>query len=262
MNSYFIENVSTFPMLFETEPPLTYISFLCQHGANPANMRLYKAAQQSCWHAEDAFVSYASLVTNPVQWLEKTPPNQAPQWDLSDLSKVRATLTDLYYKDVSHYQHGSLLKQDICVAQVSSWVVAESMKGTPGIFEENDEMLTKKLKETLTQSDSLLKLGIGGAVYRGGQGGGRGAQGQGPRNPKGGKGRGAKKAKNPQHLRCFHCKKKVFSRWIFPDLNSISCFRVISNQTVLPGMGKNPRNLRRQGLPLTESDPCFYHPHL
>ena len=128
-------------------------------------MRLYRSAQQSCWHAEDAFVSYAALVANPVHWLEKTPPSQVPSWDLTDLSRVRATLNDLFAKDVSHYQHGSLLKQDICVAQVSSWVAAESMRGAPGIFEENDEMLTKKLKETLAQSDSLLKLGIGGAVY-------------------------------------------------------------------------------------------------
>ena len=78
MNSYFIENVSTFPMLFETELFTDLHFFSHQHGANPANMRLYRAAQQSCWHAEDAFVSYAALVTNPVHWLEKTPPLQAP----------------------------------------------------------------------------------------------------------------------------------------------------------------------------------------
>ena len=195
-------------------------------------MRLYKAAQRACWHAEDSFVSFASLVPNPVQWLEKTPPESCPQFDLSDLSKVRATLTDLYYKSVTHYQHGSLLKQDICAAQVSSWVVAESMKGAPGIFEENDELLTKKLKETLQQSDSLLKLGIGGAVHRGGQGGGRGAQGQGPRKSKGGKGRGGKKGKDASHLRCFHCKKKVFSRWIFSAAETIFLFSG-SSQTEL-----------------------------
>ena len=148
-------------------------------------MRLYSAAQRACWHAEDSFVTFANLVSNPVHWLEKTPPSEVPQWDLTDLNKVRATLTDLYNKDVALFQHGSLLKQDICVAQVSSWTVAESMKGTPGIFEQNDEELTKKLKETLTQSDSLLKLGIGGAVHRGGHGGGRGGQGQGPRNNRG-----------------------------------------------------------------------------
>ena len=107
-----------------------------------------------------------------MQWLSKTPPDSFPQFDLSDLAKVRATLTDLYNKSVAHYQHGVLLKQDICAANATSWVVAESMKGTPGIFEENDEVLTKKLKETLQQSDSLLKLGIGGSVYRRGSGGG------------------------------------------------------------------------------------------
>ena len=192
-----------------TEPFTDFLLFLCQHGSNPGNMRLYSAGQASCWHVEDAFVSYANLVSDPVHWLETTPPSQDPQWDLSDLSKVRATLTDLYKKDVAHFQHGSLLKQDVSVAQATSWTVAESMKGTSGIFEHNDEELTKKLKETVSQSDSLLKLGIGGAVHRGGHGGGRG--GQGPRNPRGGKKKGGNKGnKCPQHLRCFHCKKKVF----------------------------------------------------
>ena len=69
---------------------------------------------------------------------------------------------ELYQKGVVHFQHGSLLKQGINVARVSSWLVAESMKGAPGIFEDNDPKLVKKLKETLSQNDALLKLGIGG----------------------------------------------------------------------------------------------------
>ena len=172
-------------------------------------MRLYKAAQQSCWHSEDSFVSLASLVADPVDFISKTPPESCPHFDLSDLSKVRAVLVDYYNRSVTHYQHGDLLKQDICAAKVSSWVVAESMKGAPGIFEHNDLELTKKLKETLSQSDSLLKLGIGGGVHKGGHGGGGGARGQGPRRAKGKGGRGGKKGKDPSHLRCFHCKKKV-----------------------------------------------------
>ena len=80
---------------------------------------------------------------------------------------MRAVLVDLYNQGVAHHQHSALLKQDVCVAKVTSWTVAESMKGAPGIFEDNDPEQTKKLKETLTQSDSLLKLGIGGSVYMG-----------------------------------------------------------------------------------------------
>ena len=94
-------------------------------------------------------MSLASLVPNPVDWISKTPPESCPHFDLSDLTKVRAVLVDYYNKSVTHYQHGALLKQDICAAKVSSWVVAESMKGAPGIFEDNDPELVKKLKETV-----------------------------------------------------------------------------------------------------------------
>ena len=59
---------------------------------------------------------------------------------------------DLYHKGVTHFQHGALLKQDVNVARVSSWIVADSMKRAPGIFEDNDPELVKKLKETLSQS--------------------------------------------------------------------------------------------------------------
>ena len=126
------------------------------------------------------FVSLSSLVPNPVEWISKTPPGNCPHFDLSDPERVRAVLIDLDNKWVAHHQHGALLKQDVCVAKVSSWVVAESMKGVPGIFEDNDPELVKKLKETLQQSDALLKLGIGGGVHRGGKGEVEGPRGRGP----------------------------------------------------------------------------------
>ena len=159
--------------------------------------------------AEDMFISLSSLVPNPVEWISKIPPGSCPHFDLSDLERVRAVLVDLYNQGVAHHQHSALLKQDVCVAKVTSWTVAESMKGAPGIFEDNDTELVKKLKETLQQSDSLLKLGIGGSVYRGGSGGG-GGKGRGPRKGPG-KGRGGKQGgKDASHLRYFHCRQKVF----------------------------------------------------
>ena len=152
-------------------PPLILFHF-CQHGSNPANLRLYKAAQASTWVSEDMFVLLSSLAPNPVEWISKIPPASCPQFDLSDPERVRTVLVDFYNLAVAHHQHAALLKTDVCVAKVTSWTVAESMKGAPGIFEDNDTELVKKLKETLQQSDSLLKLGIGGSVYRRGSGGG------------------------------------------------------------------------------------------
>ena len=70
-------------------------------------------------------------------------------------------------KGLTHFQHGTLLKQDVNVARVSSWLHAESMKSAPRICKENDVELTKKLKETISQSDSLLKLGQGGNLRLG-----------------------------------------------------------------------------------------------
>ena len=176
-----------------------------QHGNNPSNLRLFKSAMMACFHAEDTFVSLSSLVANPMDWLANTPPGSSPQFDLSDPDKVRDVLMDLYQKGVTHFQHGSLLKQDVNVARVSSWLMAESMKGSPGIFEENDPELTKWLKETMSQSDALIKFGIGGrASGQGGRSGGGGSrQGRGP------KGKGAKPKGDNSHLRCFVCRKKV-----------------------------------------------------
>ena len=88
--------------------------------------------------------------------------NVSPSFDLQNPDKVRAVLTDLLQKGIAHFQHGMLLKQDVNVARVSSWLLAESMKGAPGIFEHNDPELTKKLNETMSQSESLIKLGLRG----------------------------------------------------------------------------------------------------
>ena len=78
---------------------------------------------------------------------------------------------------MTHFQHGALIKQDVNIARVTSWLMAESMKGAPGIFVENDPELKKILKETMSQSDSLIKLSIGGrASHGGGSGGGGGRQ--------------------------------------------------------------------------------------
>ena len=121
----------------------------------------------------------SALVPNPMAWLVKCLPESVPQFDLSDPVKVRAVLTDLLQKGMNHFQHDTLLKQDVNVVRVSSWLIAESMKGAPGIFEENDPELTKKLKETMAQSDSLIKLGLGGrAGLGGGSGVGRGSRGR------------------------------------------------------------------------------------
>ena len=72
----------------------------------------------------------------------------------------------------------------------------------------------KKLKESLSQNDALLKLGIGGrASGSGGRaGGGGGGQARGAkRGPnKGNRGKGAGGARDNSHLRCFHCRKKVY----------------------------------------------------
>ena len=45
------------------------------------------------------------------------------------------------------------------------------MKDAPGIFEHNNVELRKKLKETMSQSDSLIKLGLGGRAHLGGRSG-------------------------------------------------------------------------------------------
>ncbi len=56
------------------------------------------------------------------------------------------------------------------------------MKGASGIFEENDVELTKKLMETISQSDNLLKLGLGCTGRQWGRFGG--GQAGGPRWPR------------------------------------------------------------------------------
>ena len=186
-----------------------------QQGSNPSNLRLFKSAMQSCFMAEDMFVTLSALVPSPMDWLTNTPPGDCPQFDLSDPAKVRAVLMELYHKGVTHFQHGALFKQDVDVARVSSWVVAESIKGAHRIFEDNDPELVKKLKETLSQNDALLKLGICGRVLgsRGGAGGGGGGQARGGRqgSNKGRGGKGAGGSRDNSHLRCFHCRQKVIS---------------------------------------------------
>ncbi len=84
----------------------------------------------------------------------------------------------------------------VLVLRVTILVHAESFKGTPGIFDDNDAELT---------SDQLLKLGLAGPSSRGGGGGGghKGGQGSG----KGGKGKGGEKGDEAKH--CFHCHQKV-----------------------------------------------------
>ena len=141
--------------------------------------------------------------------------------NVQDPQKVRAVLIDLLHKSLVHYNHGALLCQDVNVARVTSWVHAESFKGTPGIFDDNDAELTKKLKETITQSDQLLKLGLAGPSRQGGGGGGghKGSQGSG----KGGKGKkGGKKGEEVKH--CFHCRQKVNILPVFFPQESSSIF--------------------------------------
>ena len=192
------------------------------------------------------FVSLSALVPNPVEWLSKTPPGNCPHFDLSDPEKVRAVLMDLYNKGVSHHQHGALLKQDVCVAKVSSWVVADSMKGAPGIFEDNDPELVKKLKETLQQSDAQLKLGIGGGVHRGGSGEGGGGRGHGARKGPG-KGRGGNQGgEDSSHLRCFHCRQNVFSFFRCLLLLQPFLFSGTSEDTV-PKVARERERQREEG---------------
>ena len=161
-------------------------------------------------HAEDICLALSPLVPDPLAWLGNMPPTSIPSFDLEDPTKVRAVLTDVLQKSLAHFQHGNLLMQDVNVARVSSWLHAESMKGAPGIFEENDVELTKKLKETISQSDNLLKLGLGGTACQGGRAGGGGGGQGGPGKGKGkGKGKGGKGKGSLEHQRCFHCKQKV-----------------------------------------------------
>ena len=134
--------------------------FSVQHGHNPSNLRLFQSGLAAKHHAEDICLALSPLVPDPLAWLGNMPPNSVPSFDLQDPQKVRDVLTDVLHKSLTHFQHGNLLMQDVNVARVSSWVHAESMKGTPGIFEENDLELTKMLKETISQSDNLLKLGL------------------------------------------------------------------------------------------------------
>ena len=157
-------------------------------------------------HAEDTWLTLAPLVPEPASWLANIPPNSLPILDATDPAKVKGVLETLLNQSLTHYQLGALTCQDVNIARVSSWVTAESFKGTPGIFDRNDEELTKKLKETIMQNDSLLKLGLMGA---GRGGGGRGGSGGGQGSGKGGKGKQAK-GKGKKEKRCFHCRSTVY----------------------------------------------------
>ncbi len=85
-----------------------------------------------------------------------------PIFNIVDPERIRGVLIDLLHQSLAHYTSGALPCQDVNVARESSWETAESFKGTPGIFDDNDEEMMKKLKETITQSDHLLKLGLAG----------------------------------------------------------------------------------------------------
>ena len=59
---------------------------------------------------------------------------------------------------MNHFQHDTLLKQDVNVVRVSSWLIAESMKGAPGILRKMTLNLQKSSKRLWPRAIVSLSL--------------------------------------------------------------------------------------------------------